>query len=260
MSVGVGREIWLERVRASMEGFCATLAESTEGGSVIRREGLFASLIPAAPKRSVFNSVIYADGDAIVDALDELAERYAAAGILAWTVWVPEADRSTAERLAEAGHLLDAAPRAMGLELERAERADLGELDWFRDCDLITVGRVNDLAYGYSDRTFENALAHLPAERAHSYGVRVDGEIAAVLVADDFNEDTEIAWVATTEAARGRGLATALMRQSLWDARERGQRTATLQATKLGTPVYARLGFDDFGALEMWERRCEEAR
>ncbi len=85
--------------------------------------------------------------------------------------------------------------------------------------------------------------------------MNVDGETAAVMIAIDAGDDTEIAWVATNEAARGRGLATALMRQSIWDARERGRRTSTLQATKLGAAVYERVGFRDVGALQMWERR-----
>jgi hypothetical protein len=45
------------------------------------------------------------------------------------------------------------------------------------------------------------------------------------------------------------------MRQSIWDARERGRRTSTLQATKLGAPIYERVGFADLGALQMWEKR-----
>jgi hypothetical protein len=39
------------------------------------------------------------------------------------------------------------------------------------------------------------------------------------------------------------------------EAGERGRLTTTLVATKLGRPVYDRLGYRDFGALQMWERR-----
>ena len=59
----------------------------------------------------------------------------------------------------------------------------------------------------------------------------------------------------TLEAARGRGLATSLMRRALADARERGCTTTTLVATKMGHPVYARLGYRDLGRVQMWERR-----
>jgi len=31
--------------------------------------------------------------------------------------------------------------------------------------------------------------------------------------------------------------------------------TASLQATRAGAPLYERLGFADYGFVEMWERR-----
>jgi hypothetical protein len=48
------------------------------------------------------------------------------------------------------------------------------------------------------------------------------------------------------------------MCQALHDARDRGRKTTTLQATKAGAPIYERLGYHDFGALQMWERRKAE--
>jgi hypothetical protein len=45
------------------------------------------------------------------------------------------------------------------------------------------------------------------------------------------------------------------MARALADARERGQLTTALVATKLGRPVYERVGYRDFGAFQMWERR-----
>jgi ribosomal protein S18 acetylase RimI-like enzyme len=231
------------------------IARCSEGGRAIERDGVFAAVVPATPKRSVSNSVIYSDADALAGALDELAAAYEEAGVEAWTVWVPEGDTRAAEALADAGHVLDAVPRAMGAELAAVREPDVGELDWFRGCDLGTVGAINDDAYGYGADGFAPVISALAADEVHAYGANVDGETAAVMLAIDAGDDVEIAWVATREAARGRGLATALMSQALWDARERGQATATLQATKLGAPIYERLGFRDLGALEMWERR-----
>jgi GNAT superfamily N-acetyltransferase len=251
----VDRGDWLDRIRESMVLTWALTAESTPGGGSFRREGVFASITPSTPGRSVMNSVIYSDREAMLASLEELAQTYEDAGVAAWTVWVPDGDVEAERALEDAGHVFDAEPRAMGMELSAVSEPELEGVDWERDCDLVTVGRVNDAAYGYEDRVFETVIGSLPAAQVHSYAARVDGEAAAVMMTMDAGDDTEVVWVATTERARGRGLATALMRQSLWDARERGQRTATLQATKLGAPVYRRVGFQDFGALHMWERR-----
>jgi hypothetical protein len=45
------------------------------------------------------------------------------------------------------------------------------------------------------------------------------------------------------------------MHLALAEGRDRGCDISTLQATTLGYPVYARLGYRDVGALQMWERR-----
>ena len=71
----------------------------------------------------------------------------------------------------------------------------------------------------------------------------------------DHEGDCWITFVATFPEARGRGLASALMTRALLDARERGCSTSSLQATKMGQPVYERLGYCDLGSVQMWERR-----
>lgn len=253
------RKEWLELLRESMVGFWGMVATSSPGGSVLEREGVFAAVIPAIPDRSVMNAVIPASVAPLADALGDLTETYERAGVRAWTVWIPEHDRASAELLAAAGHVLDAEPRAMGMELDRLEEPEPAGVDLLRGCGCETLSRVNDLAYGYPEGTFEPALGRLPAELMNTYAARVDGEIAAVMLTADHGRNCEASFVATLEAARGRGLATALMRQAVWDASRRGCRTATLQSTRLGLPVYRRVGFQDFGALQMWERRSAAA-
>ena len=44
--------------------------------------------------------------------------------------------------------------------------------------------------------------------------------------------------------------------QALIDARERGLTVSSLQATKMGYPIYERLGYEPICKLEMWERRA----
>ncbi len=242
------------RVLDSMFGTWRLLA-AAPGARAVERPGLLAAIVPATPERSVFNSVVYDDAGALAAAREELEGLYAEAGVRAWTVWVPESDSESARLLEAAGHRLDAEPRAMAMELGGVREPDLSGCDWKRDGDLVALARINDAAYGYPSGTFGAGLAGLPPERLHVYEAHADGEHVAGLATTDFDGDCEIAFVATLPEARGQGLASALMRQAIWEARERGCETTTLQSTKLGRPVYERLGYRDLGALQMWERR-----
>ncbi len=54
-------------------------------------------------------------------------------------------------------------------------------------------------------------------------------------------------WVGTVAAARGRGYAGAMMRRVSNAGLERGARLVTLQASIMGEPIYARLGYRTIG-------------
>ena len=100
--------------------FRAVPAAST--GRCLELDGVLAGMTPAVPERSLPNSVLYESEDALVAALPALAEAYDEAGILAWTVWVPEHHERARALLADAGHELDATPTAMIAELRDVER------------------------------------------------------------------------------------------------------------------------------------------
>jgi predicted acetyltransferase len=87
------------------------------------------------------------------------------------------------------------------------------------------------------------------------YQARVAGEPACVMGTLDDADDCGVYLVATTSEHRGRGLARRLLHVALAEGRERGRLISTLQATKLGYPVYQRLGYEPVCALGMWERR-----
>jgi GNAT superfamily N-acetyltransferase len=240
----------IDGVRDEVEAFGSGAPDSR----LIRRDRLLAAVAPASPERSVFNSVVYEDGGVLAAELDALAASYDEAGVRAWTVWVPDEDREAAALLDSRGHLLDAAPRAMAMELE-----DVGpELETPSGVEAVagdpaTAAELNDRAYGYGPDGFRGALAQSTAIR---WLFASDGEGALCCVgAIDVGDDCCVTGVATPPEHRGRGLASWLLRLLLGEARERGHTTATLQATKLGAPIYERLGFADHGFIEMWELR-----
>jgi ribosomal protein S18 acetylase RimI-like enzyme len=244
---------WLELVRSSMPPFWRVLAERT-GGGVWEGNAVFAAIVPGSPKRSFFNSVLYTDTAAMIGQIDSLASAYGDAGIEAWTVWVPEADREVAEALEAAGHKLDATPRAMAARLgELTLPGPDPELEIREAADYELVSSLNEVAYGFAPGEFPVMQGEIPALR--TYLGSIDGETVACAGAFTHGSDCEIVFVAVLPEGRGRGISGRLMARALADAAEQGLETTTLQATKLGYPIYAKLGYADYGELQMWERR-----
>ena len=113
---------------------------------------------------------------------------------------------------------------------------------------------INEIAYGYPPGEFaavERAVVPVHADLLRAPRRRGRGHPRR----RPSGEDAIVAWVATLPEARGRGVSGRLLARALRDARDAGLETTTLQATKLGAPVYSRLGYRDYGAVHMWERR-----
>jgi GNAT superfamily N-acetyltransferase len=172
----------------------------------------------------------------------------------AWTVWVPHFDTQAAQTLRSAGHVLDADPGAMAMELSALAAPRPTDLDLEGDPDIATIARLNDASYALGGNHFERALVTAPA--LHLYVARLDGHPVCCASGHDHEGDFSVTFVATLPEARGRGLAGRLVAHALHDARERGCTTTSLQATKMGRPVYTRLGYRDLGPVQMWERRA----
>jgi len=240
----------VEGIRDEVEAFGSGHPDSR----LIRRDGLLASLTPASPQRSLFNSVFYDHPAALAAELDSLAELYDSQRIVAWTVWVPDEDRETARLLAERGHVLDAAPRAMAMELaDPVEMPAAPEGVEAAPCEPAVAAELNDRAYGYGPDGFRAGLGDATTIRWQ--GAYEDDEAIGCIGTIAVGDDCCVTGVATPPAQQGRGIAGWLLRRALAEAREEGMQTASLQATKAGAPLYERIGFADFGFVEMWELR-----
>jgi GNAT superfamily N-acetyltransferase len=118
---------------------------------------------------------------------------------------------------------------------------------------LADVGAVNDRAYGQVDQ-LEPLVSALRDDRIRTHGLRVEGEIACVTLTLAVDDDVSVQYVATEQRARRRGLASRLLIAVLAAERERGMRTATLQASPDGLPVYERLRFRRVALLRAFLR------
>lgn len=254
MGAGLDRA---ELRRRAIEGVREEVAAFGSGGPssrLIRREGLVAAVTPATPERSLFNSVFFTDAAVLAVELDGLADAYQAAGVRAWTVWVSDSERASAELLASRGHVLDAAPRAMALELaDLAPEPPRPEGIERRPGDAAGAALLNDLAYGYGPDGFRSALAAETSIRWH-FAHEADAQVSCVGEIR-VGDDCLITGVATPPEHRRRGIAGWLIWKVLDDARAAGMRSGSLQASRAGAPLYERLGFADRGFIEMWELR-----
>jgi N-acetylglutamate synthase-like GNAT family acetyltransferase len=236
------------------------VGRGSKGAGTLERDGLVAALVPASAERSVVNAVVYEHADALAPAYDEIAAAYDAIGAK-WTVWVHDGDAETTALLESKGHVLDASPEAMAVDLVATppERPDADALeDWTADGDLADVGAINDRAYGFGGDWFSRALTELPPGAVELYVERRGGEAVGCAAIVHHGSNCEVQMVAVAPEARGAGISGKLIAHGLADAAERGTRTSTLVATALGRPVYERLGFRGLGTLEMWERRLEQ--
>jgi len=243
--------------RRNLARFIRMLVSGAPDSRLVERRGISAAVVPAAPARSIANCVAYHEAAQLEDALDALAHTYEQAGVTAWLVWAPDDDDAAAQLLAAAGHSLDATPTAMALELADFEAPDLGDLDWDAEATSQEIAELNELGYGLAVGEFARGLRDLkPGPTTHLYRARAEGRTASVAIVLDTDDEASVVLVATRPDLQGRGLSTRLLGAALAEARDRGMRTSSLQASAAGEPIYRRLGYQPFGHMNMWERRA----
>jgi GNAT superfamily N-acetyltransferase len=226
------------------------------GARVDRLPGVTAAVTPGSPDRSLWNSVLFDDPARLEDAHPDLVAAYEDAGVRAWMVWLSADDEEARHLLSIRGHVLDAAPAAMGIELEDLEPEIAQEPEWSGDWSLWPAALdVMDRAWGAQEGVARAAVGGLPAGHGHLYVASVDGAPASLVFVRDRADDCVFAIAATVPEARGHGLVTGMLHRALLDARERGCTTSTTQASPMGGPLYAGLGYRIVGTLQMWERR-----
>lgn len=238
------------RAWAGMVAFQRLIGVHAPGAELLNTDRFVASSVPGVPS-SLINAATPIDREALAPHLDEIEGFYAA--IPKWGAWIDPGATEDVAPLVRRGLVLDSSPVLMAAELDAiGEQGDAARVERVKMHD---VGAVNDAAYGYPKPVIAPTLAAFSADGLHAYGIRIGQELASVALLIDADTDSFVTMVATVPHRRGRRLASTLLRHALREAMERGQRTTSLQASKLGQGIYARLGYRPLGEVHLYEKR-----
>ena len=244
------------RQRESQRAFYSAMAGGSEGARLVTFDGIQATIVPVREWFSIFNSVFYQRPSELQQAHSTLAAEYDAAGIKAWTVWVPPDDADAASLLQALGHALDSTPMLFAAPIEALDLQPRIALDLDPEPTWEMVCTVNDRAHDVLEPwSMAAVFRKMDDPASHLHVVRKDGAPVAALIARDHDGDCYFWFVATVPESQGSGLASQLIRQALREARERGCTSTSLESTKVAERMYAQLGYQPFGRYEMWERR-----
>jgi ribosomal protein S18 acetylase RimI-like enzyme len=217
-------------------------AASGRGAAVARLPGVVLAVFPTDPERQVLNNALL-DRDLNArqraDALNTMEAAYATAGIRGFAAWVHETDHDMGADLRARGYAVSDSTRAMGIDLNHISLPkpviELAPPTW------PEILRIAEIPPGFGGLGGPGGFASLIAVS--------DGEPAATVATFDHIGDCGIYNLATMPQARRQGLGTALATLAAHDARARGCRTATLQATPMAEKIYAAIGFRDLGLI-----------
>jgi GNAT superfamily N-acetyltransferase len=222
------------------------LARRSPEARVVRTPMTVAAVFPSwAPLN---NAILLDEPSPLIAAAaaSELTALYDCAGVESWAMWLPTSapTLSVSDDVTVVGGMRrDTTTLVMELTLEPASPTPDGVVR----TSITAANRAGDKPVPALD---------LPQP---DDGTSVDGWVTvrdglAVAGAWSLIEGTDcgIYAVATVPEWRRRGAARALMQGALGDAYRRGARTATLQSTPLGEPLYTSMGFTPVGRYEEW--------
>jgi GNAT superfamily N-acetyltransferase len=225
------------------------LAQLSPGARLIRSPTAVAAVFPSwAPLNNAIMLDAPASGAAASTA-SQVAGTYAEAGVAEWAFWVPSRAVSldAPDEVREVGSLRrDTTTLVMHANLAAGLRQHEGVVR----ASIRAATRAGDEPVPATDLGEPETVSGLTAWVMIQDGYAVAG-------AWSFRHEGEcgIYALGTVPEWRRRGLARALMEHVLADAQHQGARTATLQSTRMGLPLYDSLGFAPAGRYAEWISR-----
>jgi GNAT superfamily N-acetyltransferase len=221
------------------------LARQSPGASLVPTASAIAAVFPAWTPLN--NAIVLAEPSPqnATAAAGGLAVVYREAGVSSWAMWLPSSAASLAEPdqvTGVDGMRRDETTLVMELALTHAPPS----ADGIVRTSVDAAGRAGD------DPIVASELPPQADSGLQGWVIVRDGLAVAGAWSLIDGSDCGIYAVSTPPPWRRRGLARALMQGVLADAYGQGARTATLQSTPMGEPLYTSLGFEPVGRYEEW--------
>ncbi|NNC15615.1 GNAT family N-acetyltransferase [Corallococcus exiguus] len=198
-----------------------------------------------------FQQVLFTDADALAAALPAITDFYRGHGLPRWRVTLTPGQRDATRVLGAAGYRPDFTVVAMGAWLKELPDAAPGvPVEPVEDMDDLV--EINVQTYGTEWRDILSVWQRPPRLPVHTVVAREHGRALSCGLAVDVADTAGVYLVATHPEARGLGLASAVMRGIISEARKRGCTATVLQSTPAGIRVYRHLGYRDLGPWEHW--------
>ena len=245
--------------RASLANEVRMIAGAAQDSSLYDRDGILAAIVPSAPRQPIANMASYDTTAGLIAGLDGLTDAYRSAGVRKWTIWVPGWDTDAMAALTTRGFHNAARLPAILLDLATFKPMDYSGLSYDDIGTMTTLGRINEAAHDGGEG-LAAALSLVPDDvDVRLYEAQEDGVPVAVVVAidnpgADGKKDCGVYFGATDPKAAGNRFGRMLLTAALVDARARGCATASGQASIVGGPIWAKLGFETVFMLDTFTR------
>ena len=227
-------------------GSWTALAQLSPEAKLIRTSTVVAAVFPCWAALNNAIMLTTADSTTTASAASQLVPGYAEAGVGAWALWIPSraTDLDAPDSVRDVSGLTrDTTTLVMQATLPRG----LCQHDSVVRTSIATATRASDEPVPMSD-------IEEPEGPLNLAGWVLIHDQVAVAGAWSFLHDNDcgIYAVGTVPRWRRRGVARALVEHVLAEARLLEARTATLQSTRMGQPLYESLGFQPAGRYEEW--------
>jgi ribosomal protein S18 acetylase RimI-like enzyme len=226
-------------------GSWAALAKTSPGATIVRSPTALAAVFPAWTPLN--NAILLDSPRRVAEAASQLRNLYASFGVEAWALWLAsctadlDADDNPQREIT--GLKRDTTTLVMRATLSGTGRRN----DAVMRTSINTATRAGETPIPVSE-------VEAPDEVRNLFGWVIIHQQIAVSCAWSFlhGQDCGIYAVETLPEFRRQGFARALLEHVLADAHARGARTASLQSTRAGQPLYEALGFTAVGRYEEW--------